>query len=483
MQWMGIIRVTSIFLLLLAAAMLLPLVIDLLTHRSETINFLTATLITAVSGGLGYLVSRQKEERKLDLRSGFMLISLTWVVIPFYAALPLWFSSEVTSFQDAIFESVSGLTTTGATVLVGLDNMHEGLLLWRSLLQWLGGIGVVLMAVVMLPRLGVGGMQLFRQEITDRNEKAMPRANQITSWIVLLYVGLSLACGVAYKISGMSDFDAVNHAMTTISTGGFSTRDSSFYHFTGTAIPWIAMLFMVLSSLPFVLLVLTVRGRPSRLYNDEQVRFFLILLATLLALMVVHTLTLRGWNELYAVTEEVGFNVISLVTGTGYASSSYDQWGGMSVPFFFSIMVIGGCAGSTTCGIKIFRFVVLKESARVQLQRLLTPNGVFLSYYNGKPIEETVSDSVQGFFLLFGVSFVLLAWGLSMTGLDFLTAFSASASAIANVGPGLGDQIGPAGNFADFTVIAKWIMVVGMLVGRVEIYTMLLIFLPMFWND
>ncbi|NQY82102.1 MAG: TrkH family potassium uptake protein [Alphaproteobacteria bacterium] len=482
MHFGAIFRFISQFLLVLSAAMLIPLGADLLLNRAEWSVFALSAAGTAAVGLIGLGLFWQRKGQRLSLRGGFLLMTVTWLIIPMFAAIPLWLSNEVFSFTDALFESISGLSTTGATVLVGLDRMHEGLLLWRSILQWLGGIAIVLMAVVMLPKLGVGGMQIFRQEMIDRNEKALPRTAQVAVWIVGVYIGLSIANVAAYKLAGMSTFDAFNHAMTTIATGGFSTHDRSFAFYSNPNISWIAVMFMVLGSLPFILFVKGLRGAPKKILQDQQVQFFFGLLLTLIALMVFYLYLAKGWNLIDAV-HLVSFNVTSIMTGTGYANAAYDRWGELAVPFFFSIMVIGGCAGSTSCGIKIFRFVVLKEAARVQLKRLLNPNGVFIAYYNGKLIDETISDSVQGFFLLFGVTFVIITWGLSLTGLDFLTAMSGAASAIANVGPGLGSMIGPEGNFTNLTDGAKWVMIAGMLVGRLEIYTVLLVLLPQFWND
>ena len=482
MFWGTIFRLIGQFLLVLSGGMLIPFGADLLYGRPEWLDFGISALVTATAGLLMLAICWNYKGQQLTLRGGFLLMMLTWLVIPVFAALPLWLAPEVHSYSDALFEAVSGLSTTGATVLIGLDNMHEGLLLWRSILQWLGGIGIVLMAVVMLPKLGVGGMQLFRQEMTDRNEKALPRTAQIAAWIVMVYIGLSIANVIAYRLVGMDNFDAVNHAMTTIATGGFSTHDRSFGHFEDPHIAWVAILFMVLGSLPFILFVKGLRGAPRKIIHDQQVRFFLGLLVCLILLMISYLTLAKGWNIDQAINL-VSFNVTSILTGTGYANAAYDRWGELAIPFFFAIMVIGGCAGSTSCGIKAFRFVVLIGSARTQLHRLLSPNGVFITYYNGQPIDENISDSVQGFILLFGVTFVITTWGLSLSGLDFLTAISGAASAIANVGPGLGPMIGPEGNFAGFTDSAKWVMIVGMLVGRLEIYTVILILLPQFWNE
>lgn len=481
MHFRSIFRIISQFTLVLGVFMLLPALVDYLLGREEWWKFVLSSAIVIVLGFLGFWLCPRHSVVRISLRSGFLLLTLLWFILPVFAAIPLWMSDSVHGYTNALFESVSGLTTTGATIMVGLDHLHEGLLLWRSLLQWLGGIAMVLMAVVMLPMLGVGGMQLFRAEITDRNEKALPRSSKITVWIVGVYVVLSLLNVLAYKFAGMTTFDAFNHAMTTIATGGFSTHDRSFAHFNNTTITWIAVVFMILGSLPFVLLVKALRSSPRRMVQDQQVRYFFVLLFSLWAFMTSYLYLWEGWDLTQAL-HQVSFNVTSIMTGTGYASAPFDQWGTIALPFFFAIMVIGGCAGSTSCGIKIFRLVVLKEAARTQLQRLLNPNGVFIAYYNTKPIDETVSDSVQGFILLFGITFVLITMGLSLTGLDFLTAMSGAASAVANVGPGLGEIIGPSGNFTSLSDGAKWVMIFGMLLGRLEIYSVLLVFLPRFWD-
>ena len=479
-HYYAVIRLLGQFLLLLAAAMLVPLVMDILFASQQWQHFAIAALITGIVGAIGVAFTH-KPSQKLSLRDGFLLMTLAWFIVPVFAAIPLYLSLPQHGYTDMLFEAVSGLTTTGATTIVQLETLGRGLLLWRSLLQWLGGIAIVLMAVVLMPKLGVGGMQLFRSEVTDRNEKAMPRTTEVALWIVAVYAILTILATLAYNMAGMNAFDALNHAMTSISTGGFSTYDASFGHFQDPVLVWIAIAVMIIGSLPFILYVKMLRGDPFKIFYDQQVRYFLGLLLLFCVIMSVHQIWSAGWPWQDTLTL-VLFNVTSIMTGTGYTNANYDTWGGFAVPFFFAIMVIGGCAGSTSCGIKVFRFVVLKEAARVQLLRLLNPRGVFIAYYNQKPIEETISDSVQGFFLLFGVTFVIISWGLALSGLDFLTAMSAASSAIANVGPGLGQMIGPDGNYTTFTPTAKWIMMFGMLVGRMEIYSFLIILLPSFWR-
>jgi len=419
--------------------------------------------------------------RKISIRQAFVLTTVVWVVIPSFAALPLAFADLQLSYTDAFFEAMSGLTTTGSTVMLGLDSTPPGILLWRALLQWLGGIGIIAMAIVILPLLQVGGMQLFRMESSDTSDKVMPRTTQIVTYISVLYVALTALCAVLYWTGGMSGFDAVTHAMTTIATGGFSTHDASVGYFNSPAIDATATMFMLIGGMPFVLYLQALRGAPLRLIRDSQVRWFL---ATVVIAVLSMWFYLEGdlEGQVFKNFLRVAFNVVSVITGTGYSTEDYSAWGPFAVSVLFFLMFVGGCAGSTTCGIKIFRFQVLYATAKNQMYRLLQPHGVFIPYYNRRPIPETVTESVMGFFFLYALAFAVIAMGLGLLGLDFLTAASGAATAISNVGPGLGPRIGPAGTFATLPDAAKWLLSFGMLLGRLELFTVLVLLLPSFWR-
>ncbi len=475
-----ILLVIGLMLTTLGLAMLAPVLLDLLVENPDWQVFLAAASVTLFVGTSLVLVSRGIDGR-LRLHQAFLLTTLTWVVLPAFAALPFAFSELSLSYTDAFFEAMSGLTTTGSTVITGLDQAPPGILIWRSLLQWMGGIGIIVTAVAILPMLRVGGMQLFRMESSDRSEKVLPRAAQISAVISVIYVGLTVICAAAYWGAGMTGFEAVAHAMTTIATGGFSTSDASVGHFRSAAIDYIATLFMIVGSLPFLLYFQALRGQPLLLWRDSQVRWFAGILAVAIA-------ALAGWQILgngVAVADAVrytSFNVVSILTGTGYATTDYMQWGPFAVTAFFFIMFIGGCAGSTSCGIKIFRFQVLYAAASTQMGRLLQPHGVFVAQFNRRPIPEAVMDSVMSFFFLFALIFGVLAVLLTMLGLDPLTSISAAASALANVGPGLGEIIGPAGNYAPLSDAAKWLLSAAMLLGRLELFTVLVLFTRAFWE-
>ncbi|MBL6946847.1 MAG: TrkH family potassium uptake protein [Rhodospirillales bacterium] len=472
--------IVGILLSVMALAMCIPAVVDLYAGNPDWQVFGTSAGLTLFVG-VALVLTNRTSDIKISVRHGFAMTTLSWVALTLFAALPLKFSVLDLSYTDAFFEAMSGITTTGSTVIVGLDHAPPGLLLWRAMLQWLGGIGIVVMAIAVLPWLRVGGMQLFRMESSDTSEKAMPRTGQIATATALIYLGLSVAWAIMYWAAGMSPFEAVSHTMTTIATGGFSTSDSSIGHFDSAAIDAIATCGMLVGGMPFVLYLRTVQGDRTALIVDTQVRIFLSVVA-LLILIGAGFLWLRNGLEPLQALRYASFNLVSIITGTGYATADYYRWGPFAVPLFFMIMFIGGCAGSTTCGIKIFRFQVLYASARTQIRRLFQPHGVFIPYYNRRPIPDDVVDSVLSFFYIFILCFGMLAIGLGMLGLDFLTAVSGAATAICNVGPALGDIIGPAGNFSTLPDAAKWMLAAGMLLGRLELFTIIVLFSRYFWR-
>ena len=461
--------------------MFVPAAADLAVGNQEWQVFATGAALTLIIGVMLVLTTRNNV-RNLSLRQAFVLTTLSWVLMPGVAALPFVFADLGLSYTDAFFEAMSGLTTTGSTVIIGLDHTKPGILLWRALLQWLGGIGIIAMAISILPLLQVGGMQLFRMESSDTSDKVMPRAAQIVTAIAVIYVGLTLLCALIYWVFGMTGFDAVAHAMTTIATGGFSTHDASLGFFGDARIDMTATCFMLIGSLPFVLYLQVIRGRPAGLLRDSQVRWFLVIVTLGVGSVTLWLLRFEH-NDIPAALQLAAFNVVSVITGTGYSTVDFSAWGSFPLALLFFLMFVGGCAGSTTCGIKVFRFQVLYATARCQMRRLLQPHGVFIPYYNKRPIPEEVTTSVMGFFFLYVVAFGFIAVGLGMLGLDFLTAASGAATAISNVGPGLGPVIGPSSTFANLPDAAKWLLSLGMLLGRLELFTVLVLLLPSFWRN
>lgn len=475
-----ILFICGILMATLALAMLVPAAVDAMVGNPDWQVFATSAAVTLFIG-VSLILTNRTRGGALSLRQGFVLTTAAWIVIAAFGALPFAFSDLELTYTNAFFEAMSGITTTGSTVIGGLDYVAPGILLWRGLLQWLGGIGIIVMAVAVLPMLQVGGMQLFRMESSDKSEKVMPRATEIASGIGLIYLALTAICATAYLVAGMTAFEAIIHAMTTISTGGYSTSDASIGYFGSMTIDWIAVVFMILGGMPFVLYLKAVRGDPAALWRDSQVRWFLSIVVIAVAMLAVYQTWRNGVPPLEAIRSSA-FNAVSVVTTTGYATQDFGLWGSFAVPTFFFLIFIGGCAGSTSGAIKIFRFQVLYETARTQARRLVQPHGVFIAYYNGKPIPDPLAESVMSFFFMFMLCFGLLALGLGLVGLDFLTAVSGAATAIANVGPGLGDIIGPAGNFYSLPDQAKWLLSAGMLLGRLELFTVLVLFAPSFWR-
>lgn len=475
-----ILLVIGLLLVPLGLGMLAPALVDVSMAHHEWQVFVAASALTLFVG-VGLYLSNRGASEELNIKQAFVLTVLVWAVLPGFASLPFIFTQLEMSFTDAYFEAMSGLTTTGSTVISGLDAAPPGILIWRAILQWLGGIGIIVMAIAVLPMLKIGGMQLFRMESSDASEKILPRITQISGAITVLYITLSIICFMALVFAGMTTFEATAHAMTTIATGGFSTSDQSLGHFDSALIDGIEVLFMIIGSLPFVLYLQVVRGRPMKLWQDDQVRFFLALVFLLVMFLALWLVFEKDYSFAQALRYS-SFNTVSILTGTGYSTTAFDAWGSVALVFFFVIMFIGGCAGSTTCGIKVFRFQVLFAGVATQMKKLSQPHAVFKPKFNGRPIPETVTDSVMGFLFLFAVSFVVLAAALALTGVDFLTALSGAATSIANVGPGLGDVIGPSGTFGPLPDSAKWILVFGMLLGRLELLTVLVLFTPSFWR-
>jgi trk system potassium uptake protein TrkH len=470
------------FLSGIAALLLLPALADYAAGHHNWTAFVAATAISGGVGGAMILAFRTSRRPVIGRREGFLLTALTWVFICGFSALPFALSDAKLSFTDAFFETMSGLTTTGSTVMVGLDTQSHGILLWRSMLQWIGGIGIIVLAVMMLPYLGVGGMQLFRTESSDKSDKIRARASEVVWEIFSVYAVLTLACAVAYTIAGMSLFDAVCHAMTTLATGGFSTRDASLGGFASPAIEWIGALFMFLGGLTFTLMARAVwHGDWRALVRDEQTRWYVFAIASFILVITAWQAGMNG-RDLESAFRSSTFNIVSIVTTTGYASEDFSLWGTLPVTLFMILLFVGGCTGSTAGAMKFFRFCILGSFARWQIRSLVHRNRVLLPTYNGLPVSDEVVRSVIGFIVLYIVAFVLLGLAVSAYNVDILTAYSGVAQAMGNVGPGLGPIIGPAGNFASLPDGAKWLIAAAMLLGRLELLTILVLFTPTFWR-
>jgi len=461
--------------------MLIPFFVQFI-YDERNGTFLSSASITIFIGIL-LVLTNLEENKKLNLQQAFLLTTLSWLSIAIFGCIPFLLSNLNLSFVDAFFESMSGITTTGSTIITNLDNAPKSILIWRAILQWLGGIGVIVMAITILPLLNIGGMQLFRMESSDTTEKILPRTREVTLIISLIYLVLTFACGIAYWLVGMNIFDSIAHSMTTIATGGFSTYSGSIGYFQNPKIEVVSIIFIILGSVPFIAYLKFVKGNKKIFFKDAQIKgliYILIISALLMFLYLILN------NKEYSYLENLRisvFNVVSILSGTGYVTSDFSLWGKFPLIFFLFLMFIGGCAGSTTCGIKIFRFQILGRFILNQIKKLVYPHGVFSMKYNNEKISNTFIYSIMTFIFLYFFIFFILAALLSLDGLDFVTALSGSASAISNVGPGLGDVIGPNGNFSDLPNFSKLSLSLGMLLGRLELFAVLVLFFPSFWKN
>jgi len=478
-EFRPVFRVVGYLLTGLAGLMLIPAGVDAGFANLDWKVFLESAAATGFVGVVMVASTYSGQPFELGLRQAFLLTAACWLTMAAFSALPLL--GLGLDYTDAFFEAISGITTTGSTVIIGLDASPPGILLWRSLLQWVGGVGIIVMAIVILPFLRIGGMQLFQMESSGRPEKVLPSAFQLASWITTIYVLLTVACIVAYAMAGMTLFDAVCHAMTTLSTGGYSTHDASFAHFTNPVAHWAGTVFMLAGALPFVVYIKMARGRPGAPWENSQVRtlvWFLLLSIVGMSLWLLFTTE----YSLETALRLSAFNIVSVVTTTGFATADYGQWGALAVSAFLILTFVGGCTGSTSGAIKIYRHQVLWIVIRAQLQRLTSPRRVVPLVYGGRLLPEDVPASVLAFTAVFMATVAVFTLALAAMGLDLVTALSASATAITNVGPGLGPIIGPAGNFATLPDAGKWLLSIAMLLGRLEIFTVLVLLDPQFWR-
>jgi trk system potassium uptake protein TrkH len=471
----------GILLIVLGASMLAPYLIQIM-FKEDSHSFISSSFVTIFIGILFVLANLEKEF-KLNLRQTFLFSTLAWVMVAIFGSLPFVLSIKEFTFSEAFFESMSGITTTGATIISDLDNSPKSILLWRAIMQWLGGIGIVVMAITILPILKVGGMQLFKMEGPDTTEKILPRTVEVAAIIISTYIILTFFCGFFYWIFGMTIFDSICHAMTTIATGGFSTHNDSIGFFKNSNIEIIASIFIILGSIPFIAYLKFSQGNRKIFFQDIQIKGLIYLLAISIAVMFFYLLFINYESNLFDKIRISSFNVISILSGTGYVTDDFGLWGKFSLIFFLFLMFIGGCAGSTACGIKIFRLQMLLIFLKNQIKKLIYPNSVIITKYNNQKISEDFIKSVIIFIFTFLFIFLIIAMLLSISGLDFITSISGAASSISNVGPGLGDVIGPNGNYKNLPDLSKWILTIGMLLGRLELFAVLVLFFPSFWRN
>jgi len=474
----------GILQIILGVSMIFPIIIQFIFDELDS-SFISASLITIIFGTLFFLSNLEQNKQlnlqHANLQHAFLLTALSWVSVALFGSLPFIFSNLNLTITDSFFESMSGITTTGSTIITDLDSAPKAILLWRAILQWLGGIGIIVMAITLMPIMNVGGMQLFKVSNSDTSEKILPKTKEISIRLIIIYLVLTFLCALFYKVFGMKYFDSLTHSMTTIATGGFSNYNESIGYFNSINIEITSMIFIILGSIPFIAYIKFLSGKKKIFFTDTQISSFIkIIFFSILFLFFYLTIFYKGFSEVSL--RSITFNVISILTGTGYVTQNFDNWGSFPLIYFLALMFIGGCAGSTTCGIKIFRIQILYSFLKSQLKKIIYPRGIFIIKYDNNNVDEKFMASIISFIYLYIIIFFIIAALLSLTGLDFTTSISGAATSISNVGPGLGELIGPNGNFSQLPDFSKWVLSFGMILGRLELFAILVLFLPSFWQ-
>lgn len=481
MRFSVIIKILGLLLTLFSLTLIPPCLLSLWYEDHNHLSFLLSFVITCATGVMMWYAT-YKVKQELRTRDGFLVTALFWVVLGLFGCLPFVLSTATElHYVDAVFESVSGLTTTGATVMTGLDYLPPSLLYYRQQLQWLGGIGIVVIAVAVLPMLGVGGMQLYRAEIPGpvKDRKLTPRITETAKALFTIYLFLTVACTLAYWAAGMALFDAVNHAYSTVAIGGFSTHDASIGYFDSKPIMLVSMVFMVLSAINFALHFVAWQGRTGRHYlRDAECRFYLSMIALGCVIASLYLYSTETFPLLDSVMQG-SFMLISVLTTTGFGSTDFSVWPSFLPMLIFMFSFMGGCAGSTGGGIKMIRVVLIIKQGVREIHRLIHPNALFPVKVGNKTVPNRVIEAVWGFFAVYVVAYLTMCVLLLATGMDFITAFTAVGACLNNLGPGLG---GVSAHYGDISDSAKWLLCFAMILGRLEVFTLLVLFSPMFWK-
>ena len=465
--------------IILGLSMIVPILAQFFYNQLDS-GFISSGLVTIVFGIL-FLLSNFDHDKKLNLPQAFLLTALSWLSIAVFGSLPFIFSEIELSITDAFFESMSGITTTGSTIITNLNETPKAILLWRGMLQWLGGIGIIVMAITLMPIMNIGGMQLFIISTSNTKEKILPKSKEISIRLIIIYLSLTLVCALFYKIFGMSFFDSIVHSMTTIATGGFSNYNESIGYFNSSLIELTAIVFIILGSIPFIAYIKYLNGDKKIFLNDTQIKTFIKIVIFSILLLFFY-LSIKNQSFFEVNLRAISFNVISILTGTGYVTQNFSDWGHFPLIYFVILMFIGGCAGSTACGIKIFRVQILYQFISNQLKKIIYPRGIFNIKYENNNVDDKFLASIMSFIFLYILIFFIITALLSTSGLNFITSLSAAATSISNVGPGLGDIIGPNGNFSQLSDVSKWILSLAMILGRLELFAVLVLFIPSFWR-
>ena len=480
MNFRSVLYIIGLLISALGCMMLIPAMFDLLNNNKEWSIFASTGIISFLMG-ITIILAFRNRETKIGSKETFLLSVLSWIFLAAISALPLYLSNLNLSYTDAFFEATSGITTTGSTILTNIEDASKGILIWRSILQWLGGVGIIVMAVAALPLLHMSGFQLFFSEQAEPSDKLKERVKNLATSIIIIYLIFTFICALLLNIAGMSLFDSICHSMTTIATGGYSTQNNSIGHYDSLSIEIVIIFGMIMASLPFILFVKIYNNDIKSLFFDKQVKGFFFLLLASIFIIAIWLNTKLNFNFIEALRVSA-FNVISIITGTGYSTENFSKWGGFAIGLLFIFMLVGGCTGSTTGGIKIFRIQILFKVIIQQIQKVIRPHQILKITYSKALIDDKTTLSILALIFLFIASVFIIAAILYFIGLDLLTAFSAAATSIAVVGPGLSEEIGPTGNFNSLPNQAKWVLSAAMIIGRLEFLAVLILIMPSFWK-
>lgn len=480
MQFIFLLHNMSLLIFFLGISMSLPLVVSFIYSEQDFTAFLFSFLVCLFLGSILFLLTK-RPKREISHKEGFAIVAVGWIVVAFFGALPYFLSGSLNSFSDAFFESASGFTTTGATVVTNIEALNHATLMWRCFTQWLGGMGIILLSIAILPLLGVGGMQLYKAEVPGPvTDKLKPRIGETAKILWKVYLLFTFLEFILLRAGGMSFYDAICHSFATMATGGFSTKNISIEAFNSAYIDGVITFFMLLAGTNFALHYQFLKGNVNSLLKDEEFRFYLLIILCSVLLVMLGLVLFDGHDLLHAF-RLASFQVVSIMTTTGFSSVDFEQWSDFGKYFLLVLMFVGGCAGSTGGSIKVVRIYLLLKQGYRELYRLIHPHAIVHVKFNNSRVPSEIMDSIWGFFFLYMVLTVFAVVIMSFLGLDMVSAMTSVAASIGNIGPGLG-SVGPSDNFSAIPDVGKWILSFCMIMGRLELYTLLILFIPEFWR-
>ncbi len=480
-NWKVIINILGVLLGFNGLFMFFCLPFSFFYKENDWLSIVVSGSISVLIGGGTWLITKKQKDKELRRRDGFLVVTLGWVLISFFGSLPYVFSGAIPGYPDAFFESMSGYTTTGATILTNIEVLPRDIIFWRSLTQWIGGMGIIVLTVAILPILGIGGMQLFLAEAPGISpDKLKPRIQDTAKRLWIIYLILTLLQTVLLIIGDMSFFDAINHSLTTMATGGFSPKNASIAFYESPYLQYVIIIFMFLAGTSFTLNYFLIKGKLIKVWQNEEFRYYLFIILIFSVIAAAGVFWITG-EDVELSFRNALFQVVSVITTTGFVTADYTAWSPFLTTFFFLLMFIGASAGSTAGGVKVVRHIILLKNSIQEMNRQIHPSAVIPVRFNGKAITQDITFNILAFFIIYITIFVLGAIGMALSGVDFMTAMGSVATSLGNIGPGIG-TVGPVDNFAHIPTAGKWILSFLMLLGRLELFTVLILFTPYFWS-